>query len=586
MTGMLRQVLATLVAPPAPVVDLFRRLRFRGRAMVVVDLPRLQAARSQGDGLSGVIEALEGMVRDPMVRAVRLRVGGVRGSLARLQELREVLRRLDAAGKPVLCEATGAGDTDLYVASAATRVTLVPAGEVTAGGLALHLTFFGAALERLGVGVDVVAAGRFKSLGEPFTRSGPSPENREAMTALVDDLQEQVVGGIARGRKLDPAEVRAALEAIPLSAEDAVARGLVDEIAWPDQVDDALVSVLGFEPLQVPLEIWQRWAWVRGLHRRLAGVSRSVVVVHLTGNVVSHGTGAQEIAADEVVPALRALEEDEAVVAVVLAVDSRGGSALASDLLWRAVERLVRRKPVVALFGSAAASGGYYLAVPAVEILCQPATLTGSIGVVGLKLVLGRALQRVGVHGTTVARHESAGMASSARHFTRGERDRMERSVEAAYTRFLDRVAAGRRRPVRSVEPVAGGRVWTGRAARELGLVDGFGTLRDAWCRACTLAGVPADEARTGRVHVRFGGSAPLPRLVRRFTRLFAPGTGWLGRVLRAAAAGTPLDAVAALLSFASATQGEPLALLPWWDGEGDAGTGTDRPWSDPASGQ
>ena len=286
MLTWLRSLLFVLVAPPAPVVDILRALRFRGRAVVVLDLPALQASSRSGDGLSRLVTVLGLMRRDPMVRAVRLRLRGTVGGWAQLQAVRVALGALQDAGKPVFAELASVGNADLFLASVAQRVFLVPTGEVHAGGLAARMTFLGDALQALGLQVEVIAAGPYKSLGEPLTRAFPSHAHAEATAELVSDLQRQMLSTIAAGRGLSVDAVQSALEAIPLSARRALELGLVDQLAYGDQVAEAIEGALGFEPRGVGYRGYRRWMWLRGLHRRLVGRPRNVAVVHLKGSVV------------------------------------------------------------------------------------------------------------------------------------------------------------------------------------------------------------------------------------------------------------------------------------------------------------
>lgn len=433
---------------------------------------------------------------DAPIAGLRIRVEAVSGvGLAGLSVLWAALLDLRKRGKKVYIELEHVGNAELLLASAATRVFLRPTVSVWALGLGGSMSFYGDLLARFGLQFDVEAAGAYKSFGEAFARGYPSVANREANESLIQGLQAELEQMIATGRGIPAAEVRAAMVAGPLSAADAVRRGLVDACAWPDQVDEELKKLLEVEELvQVPFASWLRPRRRRDVLERWMRGGKRVVVMHLRGAVVDGegSAGAEVIAAIPVEAALRELEERGDVGALVLHIDSPGGSATASDLIWRAVSRLQRLFPVVAVMGNVAASGGYYIAAGAGEILAQPTTITGSIGVVGGKMVLGPALERQGVHSFPVLGAPQADMLSPMSAFRPEQRERFRASLRDFYRCFLERVSAGRRRSVESVEPVAQGRVWTGRQALEHGLVDRLGGLEEAVARAAQLAGLEA----------------------------------------------------------------------------------------------
>ena len=569
MAGWLRSVVAALVVPPAPVVDLLRTLRFRRRAVVTLDLPQLLAGGGAA-GFDRLTQGLEWLRCDPQVRAVRLRLERTSASWARLQELRMQLLRLSEAGKPVFAELISAGNADLYLASVAQRVFVMPLGEVVAGGLAGRMVFLGEALARLGVSVDVLTAGAYKSAGEPLVRSCPSPENRQAVSALLEDLQEQLVRGIARGRELEEDQVRQAMGRIPLSAEEAVDLGLADEQAYPDQVDDWLRSSLDFDPVEVSFSSWWRWMWLRDAWRVLAGRGMPVAVLRLNGPVVMRRpepAGREFIAADRVEAKLASLREEESVRGVLITVDSGGGSVQASERIWRAVARLQREKPVVALLRGVAASGGYYLALPARPLFLQPGTITGSIGVIGAHLAFGRALARLGVHSTTLRAEGASDIDTVQRPYSRQELQRLGEHIDHYYKAFLERVGSGRRMPRRAVEPLAGGRVWSGRQAKERGLADRYGTFHDALAQLCQLAGVRAGPFSLPRWDLSMAGRSPFQRLARGLLGTLGPleQGGAVTPALRRLAARLRIPAaLELLLDRLGARSMEPLAMLPW----------------------
>ncbi len=565
MASLLRAALATLVTPPPPLVDLLRFLRFRGRGLVVVDLGAPTWRRPGGQ--QRLLQALTWLRDDPMIRAVRIELDGARGSWAALQSVHAGLRRLVDAGKPVYAQLRSGGNAELFLASAATRVFMFPVGELHAAGLATRMIFLGDALARLGVEVELFTAGAFKSAGEPLTRSCPSAENRQAMQSLLDDLQDQLVQAIATGRGLEAGLVRQALAEAPLSAERAVELGLVDELAYDDQIGARIEALLDFEPRTSSASGWWRLLRIRNLWHRVAGAGTPVAVVRLAGPVVDRGPeggGREVIAADRVVPLLDSLRDSDAVRGVLITVDSGGGSVLASERIWRAVQRLQEAKPVVALFQGVAASGGYYLAAPARSIYVQPGTITGSIGVIGARIMPGRVLERLGIHGATLRTAPSADLPLGSRAMTAPERRRMEASIARYYKLFLRRVSGGRRLPVRLVEPHAQGRVWSGRAAKEHGLVDRLGTFDDALRRVYEHLSLRPGRWVLPRWDLSNAAQSPARRVLQALMADASVGDPTIA-TLRKLVETLRIPAVLeALLASSVGPVAQPLALMEW----------------------
>ncbi|MBW2255183.1 MAG: S49 family peptidase, partial [Deltaproteobacteria bacterium] len=438
-----------------------------------------------------VLKRLRRLAYDPTVAGVFLRIDAAPGSWAACQDLRAVLERIRAAGKAVYAFLETPGNAAIWVAAGVDRVFLVPTAEVGLVGVGVELTFLGEALKRLGIEPDFEAAGAYKSFGEPYTRTHASPENQEAVRVLVEDMQEQLVEGIASGRGLSAEEVHDLLARAPIPAADAVEAGLVDQAAYEDEAREWIEEHHGSKTHFVKFGAWARRDLVLEWVEHWGDDDKQIAILHLQGPiVVDDKTPAHTIRARQVVPLLRHLRDNEDVEAVVLHINSPGGSALASDIIWREVDLLRREKPVVASFEDVAASGGYYLAAPAVEIIARPGTLTGSIGVFGGKLVMGRAMRQLGVHTQGISSSPNANLFSASRPFTDDQRTRFRSSLQRFYDGFIDRVASGRRQPADVIEPHCRGRVWTGRLALRHGLVDRSGDLFEAVERARVLAGL------------------------------------------------------------------------------------------------
>jgi protease IV len=407
--------------------------------------------------------------------------------LASVQELADALHIFRESGKPCTVQADQLGNKEFLLASACGEVHLAPAGIVLVNGLSIEHTYYAETLEKVGVSPNFAHVGDFKTAVEPFERTGPSEAAIEATDAMLDSLWSQFVTLAARGRAIDEAAVQAAVDTLPLTPEAAQAAGLVDGVAYAGELrpdDDAIID----------------------LDRYLARVRSDnrghpcVAVIHAEGSIVSGDSGAGMFGGSyvgdlDLIADLEEARDDDDVVAVVLRVNSPGGSGLASDNIWHAVQSVRDAKPVVVSMGDYAASGGYYIAMGSDHIVAQPGTLTGSIGVFGGKMNLRGAYEKLGMHLHGYKRGELADIFSSTSDFSEDGRARFEAYLDTFYQLFLGRAAEGRGMSVEEMHAVAQGRVWTGAQALERGLVDDLGGLDVAIAHARELAGV---EEETG----------------------------------------------------------------------------------------
>ncbi len=435
---------------------------------------------------------------DPALRGVLLRLDDLHVSWARLQGLRRAIERLRLCGKTVWVHLERAGLAEYYLASAATRVLLAPAATLDVAGLSSEALFLHDVLDRIGVDAEVIQIGRFKSAGETLTRSDMSPAHREMLEAVVDDLFEQVVAAVATARALPPEVVRERLGAGPYVAAEAQAHGLIDATAYADEAEAQLVEACAAAPL-IERDDYVRQ---RGRVMRLAalrGERRTVALLYVTGTIkagdsVTRPDGATAAGARTLAAALRRIREREDIAALVLRVASPGGSALASDLIWRELERTRAAKPVVVSCGDVAASGGYYIALAGQPLLAEAGSLTGSIGVLAGKATLRRLYDRIGVRKELVTRGRHAGMFSDYTMLDADGRGRITVQAETFYRDFVAKVAAARGLAPDAAEASAQGRVWTGRQAQARGLVDELGGLEEAFDIVKRALGVPLDE--------------------------------------------------------------------------------------------
>lgn len=462
--------------------------------------------------LLDLVRSLRALRDDAGTKGLFVRLGGASMPLARAAEAGRLLGELRAKGTPVVCHAHDyTNSTLLLAATGCSSLWVSPAGGVDSVGLAAQLVFAARLLEKLHVGVDFLQVGKYKGASEPFTRDAPSPEARASLEGALRGIRTAWLDGLTRGRSAVVAE---AAEDGPFAPEEAKRRGLVDSIGTPDEARDAAKKTAAVGRVTVRFGGADDGPAAAGgaleLLRRLSGSTRvgtpHITVVRAVGAISMGGSpsplslGAGEgITERELSRTLTRLTDDATTRAVVLRIDSPGGSALASDLLWKKLMALRAKKPLVVSVGAMAASGGYYLSCAATKILAEPTSIVGSIGVVGGKLALGDALEQVGVHIETVAAAPDPTKAARATYmspFTPWDaptKARVLTSMTAVYDLFLSRVAEGRGVAVDRVSPSAEGQIFGGAEAKERGLIDELGGLADALKLARALAKLPED---------------------------------------------------------------------------------------------
>jgi protease-4 len=447
----------------------------------------------------------------------------VRGLVAKLggplpwwlaQELRLGVRSFAASGKPTIAWAENFAATAPYVlACAFGEIWCQPGGSLGPLGVGIETTFLRGALDRLGLEPEIDQRHEYKNAADRIMRSDFTEAHRTSLERLAASVFEDALADIAVARELSVDRMRELADAGPHLARDALEVGLVDRLGYRDEVLAAVREQTG----DATLLFADRWSPPRRPLRALRRRSATVALVEVRGTLVQgrgrRGLFGRQAGSDTVTAALRAAGRDKRARAVVLHVDSPGGSAVASEAVWREVVRLRSEgKSVVAAMGSVAASGGYYVACPADVIVALPATLTGSIGVFGGKVVVRQLLERWGLTTGTVVRGDRALMFSPRRSFSEGERQRLAESLDAIYDDFVAKVADGRHRPVSEIEPIARGRVWTGRDALAHGLVDELGGLRDAVRIARLRTGLPEDAPVRRAGHVALPARLGRPR--------------------------------------------------------------------------
>jgi len=450
-------------------------------------LSALSARDAPGPTLLELIAALDRARRDDRIRLVLVELGAIHAGLARAEELRLALARVRDAGKRVVVHMEEAGLAAYSIALGAGEIALPPGGGLNVTGVSSEVFLLKGLLDQVGVRAWLRGRGKYKTARETFAEDQMTPANREMTDAIVGDLYEQLVAAIALHRRLEPAAVRERLDRGPFLAAEAKELGLVDTVAYFDEIEERLEKeVTPFRPLGLG-------AYLRlSTHLVPGGRPQAVALVEVTGPIKSgrsipgRATGSRRFVED-----VLALAKDPAVRAVVLRVDSPGGSALASDLMWRALTKVARAKPLVVSMVDVAASGGYFVSgVRGATIFASPATLTGSIGVLAGKFEVSELYAKLGIKKELIGRGKRAGFFSEARPFSEEDLKKLESDLEAHYQHFLSRMAEGRDTSIDEIHAVAQGRVWTGRQALENGLVDAPGGLADAFAKVRSLLGL------------------------------------------------------------------------------------------------
>ncbi|HEX5065383.1 MAG TPA: signal peptide peptidase SppA [Myxococcota bacterium] len=429
---------------------------------------------------ASLLSALAIAERDDRIGAIVFRVRDLQIGWGKAQELREAIASASAKGRRTIAWlelASFGANLEYFVASAADEVYAAPATRAPVVGLAAEYLFFGGLLERLGVQIEVERIGRYKSAVETIAGHQMSDSMREVASSLLDSIDAQFVAGIAKSRKLGEPAVRDAIAAAPVDPDQMKKWGLIDgALQWDELLskegDPPVVEAdvyAAVQPADVGFDPKARFALVYG--------SGPVVV----GKGSISPSGSLVLASETVSKALEDASKDSSIDAVVLRVDSPGGSALASDLVWRAAEQVrAAGKPLIASFSDVAASGGYYVATGADAIVASPGTITGSIGVFALRPVLEGVFEKLDIGFDSIVRGPHAELQLSTRPLSPESRARLRAEVASIYGLFLDRVAAGRPLDRSQVDAVGQGRVWTGAQAKEVGLVDELGGLRAA----------------------------------------------------------------------------------------------------------
>lgn len=487
------------------------------------------------EDLNTGLQRLEKAGRDDSLDAVIVHINSPSIGWAKLNELRTGILKARQKGRKFYAWLESAETKDYLLATACDEIILPESGMLLMPGLRAEVSFYKNLFDMLAIQPQMLRVGEFKSAAEPYSRTEMSPAFREETEAILDDYYRQIVEMIAQARKLTPDQVKAAIDVGLHTASDAKTAGLVDRIGYEDSIldlvkgdqKDAEVRITkgyGKKKLDTDFSGITGMAKMMNLMMGVEPTPRKssaakIAIINAVGPIMS-GSSQADLFGEEVmgsttmIKAIRQARDDATVKAIVLRVDSPGGSALASDLMWHELETLEGKKPLIVSMGDVAASGGYYIAMGADRIFAEPGTLTGSIGVVGGKLAFEKFYEKIGITTTVVQRGRNSGVLSMTTPFSDGERDAMQKMLNDIYGQFTRKAAAGRKMEYDALEKLARGRVYTGAQALKLGLVDELGTLSDAIAHAKKAAGLDPDQ-KLERLD--------LPKPVSPFEQLFGP---------------------------------------------------------------
>ncbi len=456
---------------------------------------------SQSQSFSSLLTQLRKAKVDTRIGAVLLDINFPGIGWGKADELRDAVKEFRTSGKPVYAYMQLGTNREYYIATAADKVFLPPPGDLYINGFAAEAMFYKGSLDKLGIEADVIQIGpKYKNAPDRYTRTEMSEGQREVTNAILDEYFTRFTAAIAESRKKAIDDVKSIIDAAPYNANQAKALGLIDDAFYREQVDEELKAKLGYKAdVKLRTIAGSKYREVPSDSLGLNNGER-VAVIYASGaiNIGKSSSGplsGEMVGSDTIVAAVNEAAEDKSIKAIVLRVDSPGGSALASDLMWYALENAKAKKPVVVSMGDVAASGGYYIACNANKIVAQPASITGSIGVFMGKPVVKGLYDWLGVTNEYVMRGENAGIFRETEKWTSAEREKMVSQTNSIYfDNFIPKVAAGRNMTAENADALGRGRVWTGTQAKANGLIDEFGGLERAIDIAKELAGLAADK--------------------------------------------------------------------------------------------
>src|SRR5881227_664895 len=466
----------------------------------VPDDPFRRLFGAQPQSLGSLLAQFRKAKVDKRISAVMLDIDMSEAGWAKSEEIRSAIADFRSSGKPVYAYMEMGLNKDYYIATACDKIFVPPPGELFTIGLAADVMFFRGSLDKLGVYPDVYQIGKYQSAGDTFTQKQMTDAHRKYINELLDDLYGRYVEGIAKARNKSVDEVKTLIDNAPYSAAQAKDAGMIDGALYHDDVEKELKKRLGYKDND-DLHI-ARGSDYKQISQESLGLNKGekIAVVYAAGDIVSGrssfgGSGEETIGSDSLVRTIDEARDDKSVKAIVLRIDSPGGSGLASDIIWRAIESAKEKKPVVVSMSDVAASGGYYIACNANKIVAEPSTITGSIGVVGGKPVIKGFYDWIGVTNEYVMRGKNSGMFRETEKFNDSERAKFQEFLRNTYDDFITKVGKGRNKEKDYIDSIGQGRVWTGSQGKDKGLVDEYGGLDKAIEVAKQLANIPAEKS-------------------------------------------------------------------------------------------
>ncbi|MEI6124358.1 MAG: signal peptide peptidase SppA [Bacteroidota bacterium] len=447
----------------------------------------------KNEGLDNILKALHRAADDSKIKGILLDLSDVPAGIATIEEIRNALLDFKKSGKFIISYSDEYTQKAYYIASVADQICVNPQGAVTFKGLAAELMFFKGTLEKLDVKAQIIRHGKFKSAIEPFILDKASDANREQYQKLLDGVWKQMLDGISKQRNISLAELNRIADSLKIqTAEDALKYKLVDKLFYRDEVLAEINKKLGSDVSnEISFVSISKFLNSKEGKNNMTYGKKKIAIVYATGQIGMGMGDEKNIGSDRLSEAIRIARGDSSVRAIVLRINSPGGSALASEVIWREVVLAQKVKPVVVSMGDVAASGGYYIACGAAKIIAQPNTLTGSIGVFGVVPDLGDFFKnKLGITFDVVQTNKHSDYITTSRSLLPYETTVLTNQVEHTYNVFVNHVAEGRKMAAANVDSIGQGRVWTGVDAKRIGLVDQLGGLQDAIDEAAKLAGL------------------------------------------------------------------------------------------------
>ena len=486
-------------------VDRYRTvLRSRKKFWVEMKLkgPIIEEKRKRGifskkqPTLRGILDIIEKIGDDPEVKGIYLEIDGPKCGFGKTQEIRKALSACKRKGKKIYCYTQSLGNREYYLATVADSLFMNPSGFLALTGLYSEIPFLKGTLGKIGIEPELEHIGKYKSASDIFTEDSMTPAHREVTNAILDDLYKQFTTTIAEAREVDITHLKDLIDKGPYSAKQAKSVGLLDELLYEDEVRERfkkrktkLISLKRYTAQKDYVYDWQ------------LEPPNKIAIIYATGSIVSGKSSTNFFIGDlmgseTIVKAIRSARKDKSIKAIILRIDSGGGSGLASDVIWREVKKTTEgkdRKPFIVSMSDVAGSGGYYIACAADIILADEGTITGSIGVISGKFNLKNLYDKIGLRFETIERGKHAAMFSSSKPFSEEERELIKNDIREFYEDFIGKVAEGRGLSKAKVDSIGRGRIWTGNQAKDIGLIDEIGGLREAVKIAKQKAGLSED---------------------------------------------------------------------------------------------